>query len=784
MVDLGAAREVRRADDPEGGDEAERADRVDVRMPLLAVAAWLAGLAAAFLPPAALAAAGAAVVGVAVAVARRRGHTTTVASVVLVALAVGGAAGVRAEQVRTNVVADLAAERAAVTVTGTVVADPRPVEGRFADRVLTRMEVREVTGRGTTTRLRTRVLVLGDQPWADVRLGATVRTRGRLDTAEGGDLAAVVLAGEPTVLAEPGPWWRGADAVRRSIREAVDHRPPAQAALVPALVTGDDQLLATEVEEDFRTTGLTHLLAVSGTNLTLVVGFLLLIARWCGARGRVMYAVGAAGIVGFVLLARTEPSVLRAAVMGSVALLALGVHALQRGFRALGVAVVVLLLVQPGLATSAGFALSVLATAGILVLAPVWRDAMARWLPRWVAEAVAVPLAAQLACTPVVAALSGEVSLVAVAANLVVAPAVGPATVLGLAAGLVGLVWAPAGSLLGTGAGWCVGWIVAVADRGADLPTAAVGWGTGPAALVVLSVGCVLLALGLRRVLARPVPALLVLAGLALAVLVRPPTPGWPTDDWVVAMCDVGQGDALVLRSGPAEAVVVDAGPDPGPVDRCLDDLGVDRVPLVVLTHFHADHVDGLAGVLGGRSVGAVESTSVLDPAGGVAEARAAAAVAGLPVGVAAYGVTRRVGDVTLQTLWPQPGRAATGPEGESANDASVVLLAEVQGVRVLLTGDLEPPGQAALSRALPGLRVDVLKLPHHGSRYQDLTFLVSLGADVVLVSVGEDNDYGHPAEEVLDPLAEAGAEVLRTDEDGDVLVRVTEDGVATRARG
>ncbi|MDN4174385.1 ComEC/Rec2 family competence protein [Nocardioides sp. SOB77] len=762
------------------------ADRVDVRMPLLAAAAWSAGLAAQLLALSAVVAAGLGALLVALAVALRRpDRATTVAAVVLVAAAVGCSAAVRAEQTGANPVAELARERAAVTVIGTVVADPRPVEGRFADRVLTRLDVHEVTGRGATTRLSTPVLVLGDGPWAEVRLGSTVRAGGRLDTAEGHDLAGVLVAGDPELLAGPGPWWRGADAVRTSIREAVEHRPPAQAALVPALVTGDDHLLDEELEEDFRTTGLTHLLAVSGTNLTLVVGFLLLLARWCGVRGRGMYVVGALGIAGFVLLARTEPSVLRAAVMGSVALLASGVHALQRGFRALGVAVVALLLVQPGLAVSPGFALSVLATAGILVLAPVWRDAMARWLPRWAAEAVSVPLAAQLACTPVVAALSGEVSLVAVAANLVVAPAVGPATVLGLAGGLVGLVVPAAGALLGTGAGWCVGWIVAVADRGADAPTAAIGWGTGPTALALLTVLCLVLALALRGVLARPAAAVAVAVVLGLVVLVRPPTPGWPAGDWVVAMCDVGQGDALALRSGPGEAVVVDAGPDPGAVDRCLDDLEVDRVPLTVLTHFHADHVDGLAGVLDGRAVGAVEGTSVLDPVGGVEDARAAAAVAGLPVRTATYGTTRRVGEVTLQTLWPRPGSAAgaVGEEGDAANDASVVLLAEVRGVRVLLTGDLEPPGQAALARAVPGLRVDVLKLPHHGSRYQDLPFLASLGAGVVLVSVGADNDYGHPAEEVLDPLAGAGAEVRRTDEDGDVLVSVTEEGIETHTR-
>ena len=209
---------------------------------------------------------------------------------------------------------------------------------------------------------------------------------------------------------------------------------------MPALVDGDDARMPEELTEAFRTSGLTHLLAVSGTNLTLVVGSLLLLARWVGVRARGLVVVGVLGVLGFVLLARPEPSVLRAAVMGSVALLGMGTHGRRRGPRALGAAVLLLLLVDPWLAVSPGFALSALATAGILWFAPGWRDRLNRWLPRWAAEAIAVPLAAQLACTPLVAAISGQVSLVAVVANLLAAPAVGPATVLGLAGGVVGLV--------------------------------------------------------------------------------------------------------------------------------------------------------------------------------------------------------------------------------------------------------------------------------------------------------------------------------------------------------
>ena len=340
---------------------------------------------------------------------------------------------------------------------------------------------------------------------------------------------------------------------------------------------------------------------MSGTNLTLLVGFLLALARWCRVRGRWLAVVGAAGIVGFVLLARTEPSVLRAAVMGTVALLGLGHDGRQRGLRALGVAVLVLVLVDPGLAVTAGFVLSVLATAGILVLAPGMREALARWLPRWLAEAVAVPLAAQLACTPVVAAISGQVSLVAVGANVLAGPAVGPATVLGLAGGLLGLVWDPLGRLAGTLASWCVAWIIAVAEHGARLPAAAIGWGTGAVSLAVLSVLVAVLALAAPRLLRRPATGIVCCLVLVVAVLVRPADLGWPPDGWVLVACDVGQGDALVLNAGRGSAVVVDAGPDPVAVDQCLDRLGVSRIPLLVLTHFHADHVGGVAGVLDDR---------------------------------------------------------------------------------------------------------------------------------------------------------------------------------------
>jgi len=773
-----------------GNAEEETPDeRPDLRMPLLGLAAWagaLLGAAVRGLPVALPAAVVAALALVLLLVARRsRPYRPLAAAAVLVVLAALVVTGLRAHQVGHNPVADLGRERAVVSAVGTVSSDPVLLTSGRTDQVLWRVRVTEVQGRGSASSLVAPVLVLAPADSARPSLGATVRVRGRLAPADDGDVAALlVVSGDPEVLAPPGPWWRGSAAVRQAMRDSVAHTPEAQRALVPALVVGDDSALPDDVETDFRTTGLTHLLAVSGTNLTLVVGFLLTLARWCRVRGRWLVVVGAAGVVGFVLLARTEPSVLRAAVMGTVALVGLGHDGRRRGLRALGVAVLVLVLVQPGLAVSAGFVLSVLATAGILVLAPGVRDALARWLPRWVAEAVAVPLAAQLACTPVVAAISGQVSLVAVAANVLAAPAVGPATVLGLAGGLLGLVSDVAGRVPGTVAALCVSWIIEVAHRGAALPAAAVGWGTGVAALAALTVLVTGLALAAPRLLRRPATGIACCLALVSAVLVRPADLGWPPAGWVLVACDVGQGDALVLSTGPGSAVVVDAGPDPVAVDACLDRLDVAQVPLAVLTHFHADHVGGLPGVLEDRAVDDLVVTRLLDPPQGVEEVLGAVQGTGLVPHYAEPGVTTAYGPLTLQTLWPPAGPAVRGPgDGSTANDASVVLLVETAGIRILLTGDVEPSAQGSLARALTGLRVDVLKMPHHGSAHQDEDWLVSLDPAVVLVSVGADNDYGHPAASALDPLASAGARVARTDLDGDlaVVVRDGEPEVLTR---
>jgi competence protein ComEC len=695
----------------------------------------------------------------------------------VVALLVAGAAmataGLRADAVRAGPLGALASEGASVHLSGQVAGDPVGKAGTFAPYTLVPLTVSRVTARGLTTLVRSPVLLIGDRSWLTVNFGEQVEVFGRLQVPDGPELAAVVIAsGSPRVTGSVGWVFRSVARVRDGLTEAATPLPAAQAALLPALVDGDVSTMPDQTTADFKTTGLTHLLAVSGSNLTLVLGFVLLVARWARLRGYALGVIGAVAVVLFVLLARPQPSVLRAAAMGLVGLLGMSSASSARGVRVLSVAVIVLVALDPWLARSIGFILSTLATAGILVLGPSWRDRLSRWMPRFLAEAIAVPLAAQVVCTPVIAAISGQVSLVAVAANIAVAPAVGPATVASLLAGLAAMMAAPAGHLAGRVAGVPLWWIVWVADRGAHFAGASLAWGTTPTSLVLLAGLCGGLVVVLPLVLSRRLASLAVSAVLVTAVL-HPPGPlAWPPEGWVMVMCDVGQGDGLVLNAGHGAALVVDTGPDPALMSRCLRPLGIRQVPLVILTHFHADHVDGLSAVLGHYPVGGIEVSPFDQPADRHAQVMASAAADRVPVRVGTVGERGHIGALRWLVLGPPAATASgVGDGGSGPNNASIILLLRVHGIRILLAGDAEPEEEDAILAQHPDLRVDVLKEPHHGSAAFDPAFLEATGAAVSLISVGAHNVYGHPAPQTLSQLSQLGMRVYRTDQDGAIAV-------------
>ena len=751
----------------------------DARLVLPALAAWAGaflGTAGGWVLAAAVLAAG---VIVWVALHRLVGRTTGLVAAAAVTLLGGGIAvgGIAHTAVTSGPVPTLAAAGATVVTTAEVTSDPTRLPPRVSGTALSRplvlvpLRLAELTARGR--RIRAHVPVLGfadDRRWAGLLPGQAVRVTGRLGPARTGQPVAATLTvrGPPVRIGRPPVLQTVAGDLRAGLRTAADGLPTAERGLLPGLVVGDTSRLPPELAEDFRTAGLTHLVAVSGANLAIVSGFVLLVGRQVGLRRRARIVVAALAMLGFVVLARPQPSVLRAAVMGAVALAALASGRRRPSLAALSATVVLLVLVDPWLARSFGFVLSVLATGALVTLAPGWaRRWRAAGLPSIAAHGLAVPLAAQLVCGPVVVLLSEQVSLVAVPANILVAPAVAPATVLGVLATVASAVHPAAAVALAWLAGGFVWWIVRVATWSAALPSAAVAWPGSVRGACLLAAVTVVGVLVVPRLAQRRLVAACLAAAVAALLVAPVRSPGWPPRDWLLAVCDVGQGDALALAAGPGTAVVVDAGPDPEAVDRCLRRLGVRRVPLVVLTHLHADHVEGLAGVLRGRQVGEVEVGLLAEPAEELVRVRRWASSAGVPVTRALVGDHVRLGGLSWQVLWP----ARVVRAGSVPNNASVVLLVRSRGVSMLLTGDVEPEAQRAML-ARGGLgRVDVLKVAHHGSANQEPQLLRTVPPRIAVISVGADNDYGHPAPPTLAELRRAGALVGRTDDDGTLLV-------------
>lgn len=499
----------------------------DLRLLVPAGTSWVAVLLSPLAAPTtvvglAVAAAGA---GVVVVVLRRRAPRRPACRLVLAATLLCGAGALAAVGLRglardAGPLPGLAAAQAQATVEAIVTDDahrvaPRP--GRpvgAATLWVLRARAERVRSGPSAWAVRQPVLVLASgDGWDRLLPSQRVVLAGGLQPPRrhGDDVAAVVrVRGSPDVVGGPSALQRMAGRLRGGLRTAAAGLPPAERGLLPGLVDGDTGGLDPAVAEQFRVTGLTHLVAVSGSNVVAVLAAALLLARVLRLGPRVAPLAAALALVGFVVLARPSASVVRAGTMGLLGLGAVVTGRTREALPALAATVLGLLLLSPELARTPGFALSALASGALLVLVPGWRAALlARgWRPR-AAEALAVPLAAQLVCGPVIAVLAGSVSLVAVPANLLAAPAVPLATVAGVVAAVVAPLSPAAAALAAQVAGLPCRWLVAVARVGAGAPAAQVPWPDGVAGGLLLAVVTVLAVFVARRRRGRHLLALL-----------------------------------------------------------------------------------------------------------------------------------------------------------------------------------------------------------------------------------------------------------------------------------
>ena len=548
--------------------------------------------------------------------------------------------------------------------------------------------------------------------------GQKIRVQAKvLESKEGRVAALLIVKQRVEVLTQPSRWAKGLARIRLGLRSATGGEDAG--ALIPGMVIGDTSKQSVEFKNQMRRSGLTHLVAVSGANFAIVSAFVLWGMQFVFRKVNYRLIATAIALAAFIALVRPSPSVLRAAAMAAVLLVAFGTRQGRDPLPALGFAIAAVVILDPFQARDAGFALSVLATAGLLLLAPKIK-------PKFLAP----PIAAMAFCAPVIVALSGYISPMSIIANVLAAPAVAPITIVGFIAALI----SPFAPWLSHLLILCVKplaiWIVWVAKWSAGFPVFTLK--TGLYGFLIVAV--LILAIYLGR------------AKVAIALLIVVITFSWaqrfPAGDWQIANCDIGQGDAMVINLKHHRAIVIDVGPDPQLIDRCLRQLGVREIPLLILTHIHADHVGGLAGAGKNRKIGTTWYGNVF------------------------AGTRATIEDVKIEVKWPDRAGEYT------PNNSSIAVLFTSPNFTLFAAGDIEPPVQSQLVSRIG--EVDIYKVAHHGSRFQDLDLMRELSPQIAVISVGATNTYGHPAPATISALTQLGAKVLRTDIDGAVAIKAT----------
>lgn len=637
-------------------------------------------------------------------------------------------------------------------------------------------EVREFDGH----RLRERVLMVlpvGRSPPRGAIVEAFVRVAEPRRAENGFDETAWLARQGIHVVVQARSWRQVAtrggiagigDRLRDRIEQAVGRGTAGvRRALVLGVVLGEDEGLPKSVREDFRASGLAHLLAVSGQNVAFLAGGIYGLG-WLFRLSRVVRELLIlSAIFAYVLAVGWQPSVVRAGVAGALASLAWLLARPRDRWHFLAVGALVLLAWAPSSLLEPGFQLSFAAVAAIFIGLPRvqrWSDGYP--VPRRLAEVVGIAIVCGIATAPIVLVQFDSAPVYTVPANALAAPAMPLVLGLGLLSAAADPLAPDAATALAWLAGWAAAWVELVARAVAALPGAQIG----PRGAVIVVAAATALWLGVHHSRSRAGARVTVLAGsLAVLALVGAwsfrAAPAWEQPVGLrVTFLDVGQGDAALLET-PSTRVLVDQGPPEAGVAGQLARMGVRSLSALVLTHPERDHVGGAADVLRQLRVRIVLDPFLAATGPDREEAIAAARERGVPVRQIRAGSEFRAGGLVLRVLWP----ADPGLPGENPNLNAAVIVASYGEIDVFLSADAE----SDVTARLPLGAVDVLKVAHHGSEDPGLDDeLRILRPRIAVISAGRDNEYGHPRPEILAALAAVpGLAVYRTDEDGRIVV-------------
>src|SRR6478672_3633689 len=647
------------------------------------------------------------------------------------------------------------------------------------------VDVSEASWSGGAATLRETTWVSGNEAPPTAVRGDQLRIEGTLQIPDDAGFAATLahrgLAVSVRAIevqrigGSPSPFVRMTQVVRAFVGSTIERIfPPREAGLLLGLVLGDASKLDPVTTRDFQTTGLGHLLVVSGENVAMVLAPVMAFAGVLkiGPFGR--FGMGIGVVVLFVVLTGAEPSVLRAGTMACLALIGILLGKPRTTGTLLAAAVLALLILDPWLVYAIGFQLSVAATAGMVILATPIAERLGNLMPSPLALAAGTTIAAQLGVTPLLLFHFHEVPGITIVANLAAFPAVSPALLLGIAAAGLGLVWLPLGHVVAMVAGMPMRYLEIVASALAKAPVA---WVTSSGSPLVL-IGGVVVFVAITAWLRtgwRP-PRRAMVAGFALApVLVWQIALGaGPPSGLTVRVLDIGQGDSILISSPAGATVLIDGGPDDELDAQLLVSYGVKRLDAVVATHPHADHIAGLPQVLARFPVGVFLEPGCPDDTALQGELHDEIDAEGIPVRMPRAGDTVTVGDLTFDVL--SPDRCWVDSHSDPNND-SLVLLLQDGSDSMLFTGDAEREAQQVLLDTGRLEEVDVLKMPHHGGDTSLPELFPAVSPQVIVISVGQPNPYGHPNPTALAEAESTGAEIWRTDDHGTLTITWDEQG-------
>jgi competence protein ComEC len=705
---------------------------------------------------------------------RRRGP---LAAVVLLAVGVAlcglAWAGLGAARVDGSLLHRLAPRT--VTLVGTLREDP--AESPYGWHAVIDVTRVEWSGGGAAVRETTWVSGNDDVP-AAVR-GDQLEVRGSLEMpddpgfteslAHRGIGVSVRAFDAQRVGGSPSPFIRMTQIVRAFVGRTIERIFPArEAGLLLGLVLGDASKLDPVTMRDFQTTGLGHLLVVSGENVAMVLAPVMAFAAALrlGAVARFVLGIGTVGL--FVVLTGAEPSVLRAGTMAFLALSGIVLGKPRTTGSILAIAVLILLVLDPWLVHAIGFQLSVAATAGMVVLATPFAQRLGRIMPAPAAMAAGTTMAAQFGVSPLLLFHFHEVPGVTILANLAAFPAVSPALLLGIAASVLGLVWLPVGHTVALLAQLPMRYLEIVASTLAKAPVAWITTDGGPWVLIVGGAVFITIASWIHN--GWRMPRRMVVASLAIApVLVWHLALGTgPPASLTVRVLDIGQGDSILITSPGGATVLIDGGPDEELAAQRLVSYGVKRLDAVIATHPHADHIAGLPQVVARFAVGVFLEPGCPDDTELQQALHEEIDAEGIPVRTPRTGDVVTVGDLSFEIL--SPDRCWNGSHSDPNND-SIVALLRYGDDSMLFTGDAEREAQQVLLDSGRLEDVDVLKMPHHGGDTSLPALFPAVTPEVIPISVGQPNPYGHPDPVALDEAAATGAQIWRTDEHGTITI-------------